>query len=149
MRKQRIKGMISWIFVLAVLGTVVFFRDSAIAFYCVVFWFLIPFISTALNLYIRKNLKMEIFCPASAEKGKEQDADIFVENRGKLPVFHSFVRVQMKNRLTKEMTERDIEIPTVTEKRKFFLSLRLLRLSDDEDNRSFSDGLAWFSGCPL
>ena len=53
MRKQRIKGMISWIFVLAVLGTVVFFRDSAIAFYCVVFWFLIPFISTALNLYIR------------------------------------------------------------------------------------------------
>ena len=31
MRKQRIKGMISWIFVLAVLGTVVFFRDSAIA----------------------------------------------------------------------------------------------------------------------
>ena len=89
MRKQRIKGMISWIFVLAVLGTVVFFRDSAIAFYCVVFWFLIPFISTALNLYIRKNLKMEIFCPASAEKGKEQDADIFVENRGKLPVFHS------------------------------------------------------------
>ena len=116
MRKQRIKGMISWIFVLAVLGTVVFFRDSAIAFYCVVFWFLIPFISTALNLYIRKNLKMEIFCPASAEKGKEQSADIFVENRGKLPVFHSFVRVQMKNRLTKEMTEQEIEIPTVTEK---------------------------------
>lgn len=116
MRKQRIKGMISWIFVLAVLGTVVFFRDSAIAFYCVVFWFLIPFISTALNLYIRKNLKIEIFCPASAEKGKEQSADIFVENRGKLPVFHSFVRVQMKNRLTKEMTEQDIEIPTVTEK---------------------------------
>ncbi len=64
----------------------------------------------------KKESEMEIFCPASAEKGKEQDADIFVENRGKLPVFHSFVRVQMKNRLTKEMTEQDIEIPTVTEK---------------------------------
>ncbi len=114
MRKQRIKGMISWIFVLTVLGTVVFFRDSAIAFYCVVFWFLIPFISTALNLYIRKNLKMEIFCPRS-QKGKEQDADIFVENRGKLRYF-IVLSEYMKNRLTKEMTEQDIEIPTVTEK---------------------------------
>ena len=56
MRKQRIKGMISWIFVLAGLGTVGFFRDSAIAFYCVGLWFLIPFISTALNLYVTRKL---------------------------------------------------------------------------------------------
>lgn len=114
MRKQRIKGMVSWIFVLAVLVAVVFLRDSIMAFYCMIFWFLIPFVSTALNLYIRKNLKVEISCPASAEKGKEQKADIYIENRGKLPAVHSFVRVQMKNKLTREVMIRDLALPIAT-----------------------------------
>lgn len=117
MRKQRIKGMISWIFVSAVLEAVVFFRDSAMAFYCMVFWFLVPLVSTALNLYIRKNLKVEISCPASAEKGKEQNADIYIENRGKLPIVHSFVRVQTENKLTKEVIECDLALPIAAGKR--------------------------------
>lgn len=105
MRKSIGKAFLQWLFLVLLLVILMFFQGHVLIVGILLTCVLLPPVTWLSNLWIKKYLFIDLKIEPNVSKGKNTRGVIRISNQSVLPVFRLMVKLQVKNRLTKETDE--------------------------------------------
>ncbi len=102
MRKKTVRVLIMWLLMLLLLGMSSVWTGNKMMYIAGILWLVIPFVSTMLNLYLRKKIRVIVRMPAAVAKNEKMPGTVTVQNDSRLPLSAICCEVTTKNHLTGE-----------------------------------------------
>lgn len=102
MKRDRIGAIARYALAVILIAGLYFLTGDGRIAGLLVLLFLLPPVSLAVNLYVRKNILCKILLPTTAAKGTACMGSILLDNKGWLPASKLYCRIGMINDLTRE-----------------------------------------------
>lgn len=102
MRKRQFTALGGWLLLFLLLCAVAVSGMAPQVWGGVVLLLVLPVGTWGMNFLLKEKLEAELKMPSTAEKGKEVQAEVTIQNHARIPAVHLFCTVQAENRLTGE-----------------------------------------------
>ena len=102
MRKRQFTALGGWLLLFLLLCAVAVSGMAPQVWGGVVLLLVLPVGTWGMNFLLKEKLEAELKMPSTAEKGKEIQAEVTIQNHARIPAVHLFCTVQAENRLTGE-----------------------------------------------
>lgn len=102
MKKKICQALAYWLVLAVILGITAFWTGYVIVWTGMMLWLCIPWISMAVNLYLKKQIQISISLPVTLEKKEEAAVTITVHNSSHLPYARMYCEITVENQLTQE-----------------------------------------------
>ena len=100
MRKRQFTALGGWLLLFLLLCAVAVSGMAPQVWGGVVLLLVLPVGTWGMNFLLKEKLEAELKMPSTAEKGKEIQAEVTIQNHARIPAVHLFCTVQAENRLT-------------------------------------------------